>query len=67
MVLKKIYDLKIKLGQQRGIGPAYCDKADRTGLRMCDVLENDFLEETWKKLIAKNDELQNLQIKTSQY
>ncbi len=45
---------------KRGIGPAYCDKADRTGLRMCDILENDFLEETRKKLIAKNDELQNL-------
>ena len=29
---------------QRGIGPAYSDKADRTGLRLGDILETDFLD-----------------------
>jgi len=27
---------------KRGIGPAYSDKADRTGLRLGDILEDDF-------------------------
>ena len=29
---------------KRGIGPAYCDKADRSGLRLGDILEADFLD-----------------------
>ena len=29
---------------KRGIGPAYMDKADRTGLRLGDILEADFLD-----------------------
>jgi len=39
---------------RRGIGPAYCDKAERTGLRMGDVLENNFEEMLLERIVAKN-------------
>jgi len=39
---------------KRGIGPAYSDKADRTGLRMGDVLEADFEEMLRERIAAKN-------------
>ena len=42
---------------KRGIGPAYSDKADRTGLRMCDLLEDDFLERAKTMAISKNNQL----------
>ena len=42
---------------KRGIGPAYSDKADRTGLRMCDLLEDDFLERAKTIAISKNNQL----------
>ena len=42
---------------KRGIGPAYSDKADRTGLRMCDLLEDDFLERAKTMAILKNNQL----------
>ena len=45
---------------KRGIGPAYSDKADRIGLRMCDLLQPDFLEKVKKIAAAKNDQLANL-------
>ena len=45
---------------KRGIGPAYSDKADRIGLRMCDLLQPDFLEKVKKIAVAKNDQLANL-------
>ena len=45
---------------KRGIGPAYSDKADRIGLRMCDLLQPDFLEKVKKVAAAKNDQLANL-------
>ncbi len=38
----------------RGIGPAYIDKADRTGLRLGDILEADFLDMVKEKAAAKN-------------
>ena len=39
---------------KRGIGPAYSDKADRTGLRMGDVLEADFETMLRERIAAKN-------------
>ncbi|RLG20227.1 adenylosuccinate synthase [Candidatus Micrarchaeota archaeon] len=65
--------LKGKFGAgttKRGIGPAYADKADRIGLRMCDLVGLDafderakFLEEVKKKTASiynlNADEIQN--------
>jgi adenylosuccinate synthase len=42
---------------QRGIGPAYSDKADRIGLRMGDVLEDDFEAMLRERIAAKNEML----------
>ncbi|MFL2876733.1 MAG: adenylosuccinate synthase, partial [Pontiellaceae bacterium] len=42
---------------KRGIGPAYSDKAERTGLRMCDLLEDAFLERAETMAISKNNQL----------
>ncbi len=39
---------------QRGIGPAYMDKADRIGLRLGDILENDFLDMVKEQAERKN-------------
>jgi len=39
---------------KRGIGPAYSDKADRSGLRMGDVLEDDFESMLRERIAAKN-------------
>jgi adenylosuccinate synthase len=39
---------------KRGIGPAYSDKADRTGLRMGDVLEDNFEDMLRERIAAKN-------------
>ena len=40
---------------KRGIGPAYADKADRYGIRMCDILD----EETLGDKIRANLEIKN--------
>ncbi len=40
---------------KRGIGPAYCDKADRSGLRLGDILEDDFLDRVAAQAKAKNE------------
>ena len=40
---------------KRGIGPAYMDKADRTGLRLGDILEADFLDMVKTQATAKNE------------
>ena len=42
---------------QRGIGPAYMDKADRIGLRLGDILEADFLDMVRKQAETKNEVL----------
>ena len=42
---------------QRGIGPAYEDKANRTGLRMGDLLENDLETRLAARLVTKNEQL----------
>ena len=46
---------------KRGIGPAYSDKADRTGLRMGDVLEDDFESMLRERIAAKNAMLKVLE------
>ncbi|MBM6441877.1 adenylosuccinate synthetase, partial [Lacticaseibacillus rhamnosus] len=41
----------------RGIGPAYMDKAARVGIRMADLLDKEIFEERLKaNLKAKNEE-----------
>lgn len=42
---------------RRGIGPAYCDKMSRTGLRMGDMLEPDFPERLRRKIGETNRRL----------
>lgn len=39
---------------QRGIGPAYADKVDRIGLRLGDILEDDFLDRVKTQAETKN-------------
>jgi adenylosuccinate synthase len=39
---------------KRGIGPAYSDKADRTGLRLGDIFEDDFQEMVRAQASIKN-------------
>jgi len=40
---------------KRGIGPAYSDKAERSGIRMCDLLNHDTFEKKVRdNLIVKN-------------
>jgi len=49
---------KNKLGTtKRGIGPAYGDKAARTGLRMVDLLDADRFAEKLKRKIKENNEI----------
>ncbi|MCH5226280.1 MAG: adenylosuccinate synthase [Muribaculaceae bacterium] len=46
---------------QKGIGPAYCDKYSRSGLRMGDLLEPDYFAERLNDaLVIKNKELEML-------
>jgi adenylosuccinate synthase len=45
---------------QRGIGPAYMDKADRIGLRLGDILEADFLDMVRKQAETKNEILKRM-------
>ena len=40
---------------KRGIGPAYCDKADRIGLRLGDILEADFIDMVKARAEIKNE------------
>jgi adenylosuccinate synthase len=44
----------------RGIGPAYTDKATRSGLRVADMLEADFIEHLGDHLAAANRTLSAL-------
>ncbi|MCH5238986.1 MAG: adenylosuccinate synthase [Muribaculaceae bacterium] len=46
---------------KKGIGPAYCDKYSRSGLRMGDLLEPDYFAERLKDALdIKNKELEML-------
>ncbi len=42
---------------KRGIGPCYMDKAERCGLRMCDLVEQTQFEHKAKPLIALKNEI----------
>ncbi len=58
-------EARLKAGKKigttkRGIGPAYCDKADRTGLRMGDALEGDFEAMLYERVQVKNTALADL-------
>lgn len=49
---------------KKGIGPCYCDKSSRLGLRMGDLLLPDYLKERLESvLIIKNNELKSLGLK----
>ena len=49
---------------KKGIGPAYCDKYSRSGLRMGDLLEPDYFAERLNDaMIIKNKELEMLGLK----
>ena len=49
------HDAAVKIGTtKRGIGPAYMDKMQRTGLRAGDILEDDFEERLRQNLIEHN-------------
>lgn len=45
---------------KRGIGPAYADKANRSGLRAADILEDDFMEQVARRIEENNQTLQIL-------
>ena len=40
---------------QRGIGPCYGDKSARIGIRVCDLLEEEYLKDRLKALIANKN------------
>ncbi len=42
---------------QKGIGPAYMDRAERVGLRMCDLADFDVFEEKARALCEKKNEI----------
>jgi len=49
---------KGKIGTtKRGIGPAYCDKAARTGLRMCDLIRPDVFAKKLAERMRENNAL----------
>ena len=41
----------------KGIGPAYMDKAERIGIRMCDLLDDEILEKKIAAVCAKKNEI----------
>ncbi|HHW56798.1 MAG TPA: adenylosuccinate synthase [Clostridia bacterium] len=42
---------------KKGIGPCYMDKAERTGIRICDLLKPEVLKEKLKKNVEKKNTL----------
>src|SRR3990172_4978119 len=45
----------------RGIGPCYCDRTGRIGIRMCEIIERELLAKRLKYVLAlKNQELTKL-------
>lgn len=53
---------------KRGIGPAYGDKAARTGLRICDLMgPTDFAEKLAKRVRENNIVLRGLNVKPVSY
>ncbi len=59
-----LYELKRKDGEKigttkRGIGPAYADKVARTGIRACDILDENTLRAKFAKQLAYYNEIFN--------
>lgn len=53
---------------KKGIGPAYCDKYSRSGLRMGDLLVPEYFAERLKEALAiKNKELEMLGLKPYEF
>lgn len=44
---------------KRGIGPAYTDKAERSGIRMCDLMDPAAFEELLRRNVAKKNSVFN--------
>ncbi len=40
---------------QKGIGPCYMDKVERSGIRVCDLFESDFDDKLRRQIRIKND------------
>ncbi len=40
---------------QKGIGPCYMDKVERTGIRVCDLFEDDFVDKLRRQIKIKNE------------
>ena len=52
----------------KGIGPAYCDKYSRSGLRMGDLLEPEYFATRLREaLVIKNRELESYGLKTYEF
>lgn len=53
---------------KKGIGPAYCDKYSRSGLRMGDLLEPEYFAKRLREaLILKNRELESFGLKPYEF
>lgn len=53
---------------KNGIGPAYCDKYSRNGLRMGDLLEPEYFAKRLREAVAvKNRELESYGLKTYRF
>ena len=56
--LEEIKKGKNDIGTTRkGIGPAYMDKSERVGIRICDLMDEDVFKEKLKRNIDKKNEL----------
>jgi adenylosuccinate synthase len=44
---------------KRGIGPAYADKADRSGLRVCDLMDSDTFPALLRRCVDRKNNLFN--------
>jgi len=59
---------KKKVGTtKRGIGPCYADKANRIGLRMCDLLEWEYLKEKLEILVSWHKETLGIEVNLEEY
>jgi adenylosuccinate synthase len=55
---REILKGRAKIGTtKRGIGPAYGDKAARTGLRMCDLIQPELFSEKLRAKIRENNSI----------
>ncbi len=61
MKLDELYEKSLGSGDigttKKGIGPAYMDRAERVGLRMCDLLDFGVFEEKARMLCKKKNDI----------